>query len=67
MGDCCAWTKLTKKIMKKAIRIIAAVLGMAAFFALGIDSNGCKLVALAVLIGAILLGRSTYSDEEWDE
>lgn len=53
--------------MKKIIRIFAAVLGMAAFFALGIDSQGFKFVALAVLIGAILLGRSTYSKEEWDE
>lgn len=53
--------------MKRIIRIIAAVLGIAAFFALGVDSNGLKLVALLVLVGALLLGKSTYSDKEWNE
>lgn len=53
--------------MKKAIRIVAAVLGMAAFFAMAIEDNGIKLVALAILVGALLLGKSTYSDKEWNE
>lgn len=53
--------------MKTILRIFAAILGMAAFFALAIDGNGIKLVALAILIGALLLGKSTYSDKEWNE
>lgn len=59
--------------MKRIIRIFAAVLGMAAFFVLASDYEDLevfvisKVVALTTLVSAYLLGKSTYSNEEWQK
>lgn len=61
------------KDMKTIIRIFAGVLGALAFFVFASDCEDLglfiisKVVSLAALIGAYLLGKSTYSKKEWEK